>query len=68
MQTSRTEKHFKLKMWLLGSPVCFFFISVLSAAGTAGGDGQKQVATDDLPRSGGATRGGDPGRADRRFA
>lgn len=50
------------------SPVCFFFISFLSAAGTAGGVGQKQVAADDLPRSGGATRGGDPGRADCRFA
>lgn len=60
-------------MWLLSVPshrhsssVCFFFISILSAAGTAGVVGQAQVVADDLPRSGEATRGGEPGRAEGR--
>lgn len=67
------EKHFKLKMRVLlvlshrhSSSVCFFFVSILSAAGTAGGVGQAQVVADDLPRSGEATRGGDPERAEGR--
>lgn len=48
------------------SSVCFFFVSILSAAGTAGGVSQAQVVADDLPRSGEATRGGDPERAEGR--
>lgn len=66
-----TEKHFKLKMRLLrvlshrlSSSVCFFFVSILSTAGAAGGVGQVQVVADDLPRSGEATGGGDPERAE----
>lgn len=67
------EKNTKLKMRVLlvlshrhSSSVCFFFVSILSAAGTAGGVGQAQVVADDLPRSGEATRGGDPERAEGR--
>lgn len=50
------QKNFKLKMRVLHvlfhrhSSVSFFFVSIVSAAGTAGGVSQAQVVADDLSR------------------